>query len=259
MERFDTPKKEISGHWVQAGAVDFTEMVDLMDEFFAAADDAAESVSVSTEEFRGAVHDQIRTEGQWVLVDGRGEGVIHDDERARAMRSAGQAGDVHYFDRGIGRSFQIEDFVATGEFGFDTGMVGGVRERDADLKTRQKFNKELVSAAVGVFDRDNAIPRGKQREERVAYGRHTAGEAGRGFGVFKVADFVFEGGDGGIAIAAVDVTGFFAEGHLKPFLHRVVAVRDAQRDWDLRGAGPVFSLLTGPDGAGCEAGRDWSI
>ena len=57
-------------------------------------------------------------------------------------------------------------------------VVGGVAELHLDADARQEVDEHLVGAAVGVLDRDDAVARREQREERVADRGHAGGEAG---------------------------------------------------------------------------------
>jgi len=79
-ERLHAAQQQISRHRVEARAVDLAEMEDRRDQFARAADHAAERVGMAAQEFGCAVDHQVGSQAQRILVDGRGEGVVHDDD-----------------------------------------------------------------------------------------------------------------------------------------------------------------------------------
>ena len=126
-------------------------------------------------------------------------------------------------------------------------MVGGVAELDLDAEARQEVDEHLVGAAVGVLDRDDAVARREQREERVADGGHAGGEAGGRLRALEDADLLLEGVHGGVGVAAVDVARLAAQGHVQPAVHVRVAERGAVDDRHLRRALHQRLVLAGPD------------
>jgi len=205
---------------------------------------------VAAEKFCGAVNDQVCAEFDGLLVSRRSESIVDNHDRFVAMGGGCQAGEVDYFDGGIGRALQINNLATFTDCGFDCFVVVGIAEFDFDAEARQKFEEEFVGAAVGVLDGDDAVAGGKQREERVADGRHTARETGGSFGVFEVADFFFERGHGGVGVARVNMSGGLTPGYGLPVIDVVVAERDAESYGNLRGALPMLALLSGPDRTG---------
>src|SRR5215212_809472 len=63
---------------------------------------AACDIAVTAQEFRGAVHDQIRPQGQWLLIDWGRKSVIDHDARVVSMRDRRNATDIEYRQRRIG-------------------------------------------------------------------------------------------------------------------------------------------------------------
>ena len=114
---------------------------------------------MAAQKLGGAVQHEVRAQRQRILVDGRGEGVIDDDRRPGPVSRAGEAVQVHDFQRGIGGRFQVKHAAAFGDLRFDGVVIGGVAQADLDLEARQEFGKQDVGAAVGILHRDDAIAR----------------------------------------------------------------------------------------------------
>ena len=112
-----------------------------------------------------------------------------------------------------------------------------------DLKTREELDEQLVRPAIGIFHRNDAIAGREQREQRITDGGHAGSKGGGRLGAFEVPDLIFERSDGWIRIATVDVPAFAAESNFEPLFDRVVPVGDAERDRNLRRAGPALPAL----------------
>ena len=197
---------------------------------------------MTAEKLRGAVHHEIRTELQRVGVNRGGEGVVYDHGRAYLVSRTRQPRQVHNLERRIGRTFQVEQAAAARDFGFNRLVVGRVAQGDLDVQARQELEKNLVGAAVGVFDRDDAVPGAQEGVEGIADGRHAGGKTGGGFGALKLAHLFLEGIDGGVGVAPVDVARFPAQRHVLPLVHVLVTKGDAVHHRHLGGALPEISL-----------------
>src|ERR1051326_5181919 len=128
-------------------------------------------------------------------------------------------------------------------------MIRRIDEGDVDLPSRQEVQKELIRPAIGVLDRDDAIAWREKREERVADRGHPGGEARCGLGALELAHLVFEHGQGGFGVAAVDVTRHALRRDIEPFVDVGVAEGDAVYERQLSRALPeILLLLTSPDG-----------
>ncbi len=70
-------------------------------------------------------HD-IRSELQGVLINRRGEGVVHHHQCADFFRGGGQTFNVDNLDGRVGRRFQVEHLTAFGNLHFYLCIVGGI-------------------------------------------------------------------------------------------------------------------------------------
>ena len=194
----------------QRGAGDLAVVVDRLDEVAPAGQRAAERVGVTAQELRGGVHDQVGAERQRLLVDRRREGVVDDHDRALLVRGRGERLDVDHLQRRVGRRLQVEHVEAAADGALDRLVILGVAQVDVDLLARQQVDEELVRAAVGVLDRDDAPARRQQREQRAANRRHARREGDRVLGPLQVGDLALEGAHRRVGVARVDVAGSVA-------------------------------------------------
>ena len=160
-ERLHAADEQVGGHRVERRAGDLAEVEDLRDECRIARDDAAEGIRVAAEELRGAVEDEIGPEGERALVDGRGKGVVDDDDGPGGMARGGQPLDVQHLERGVGGRLQVEQPGAARDGGLDGVVVAGVLKVHVDADARQELEEDAVGAAVGVADGDDAIARAR--------------------------------------------------------------------------------------------------
>ena len=156
------PQQEVGCHGVQGGAIDLPIVIDLVDQFLPAANHPAQGIGMTAQVLGGAVDHQVGTKLQWVLVDGVAKVLSTTTTAPTACPAACQSGNVHHLGGRVGRAFQVEDFAAFGDLGFDLVVVGGVAKLHLDLKTGQEFAEDHVGAAVGVLDGDDPIPGGEQ-------------------------------------------------------------------------------------------------
>ena len=134
-------------------------------------------------------------------------------------------------------------------------VIGRLAQRALDLEARQKLDKELARAAIGILDRDDPIAWREERKQRVADGGHAGGKAGGGLGPFQDAHLFLERVHRGVGVAAIDVAGLLAARHLQPFVHVSVAKRDALHDRHLGGALNKVFLFSCPNGEGAQVWR----
>ena len=169
------------------------------------------------------------------------------------VRDLGQPLDVDDLQGRVGRCLEVQHLAALLDFLLDGVEIAGVAQANFDVLSRQEFDEDLVGAAVGVLDRNHAIARLEQREQRVADGRHAGGEAGGLFTAVHDADFFLQRPHRWVGVARVDVALFFAERDVEPFVHVVVAeghgIEHGQAD---RALGEQF-FFASPDGVGASA------
>jgi len=236
VQGFHAAEEQVRCHRFQRRAVDLAVMVDAAHQVRVAADDATQRIRVPAEKFRGAVEHQVAAEFEGVLVDRGRKGVVGHDHRTGSVAGRGEAGEVEHLQRGVGGRFQVQDPAAARGAGslpdrrFDLLVVGGIAQRHLYAPVGQKLGEDLVRAAVGVLDRNDAVPGRQEREERVADGRHAGREAGRRGRALQHAHLLLEGLNRRIGVAAVDVARGTALGHVEPGFHVRIAVRRAEND-----------------------------
>ncbi len=246
LEGLEAPQDHVGRGGVQRGAVDLPEVEDPTDQLPRADGHAAHGVRVAVEEFRRAVNDEIGAELEWLLVDRRREGVVHDHDRADRSASLHQALEGEDLESGVGRRLQIEHATALGDLRFDRVPVVGLAELHVDAEARQELGEDLQGAAVGVLDAHHPLARREQGEEGVADGGHSGGEARRRLAAFEGSDLLLEHGHRRVGVARVDVARLLAGRHRVPTVHVIIGIGDAVDHGHGRCAPGLDVFLTSP-------------
>jgi hypothetical protein len=118
------------------------------------------------EEFRGAVDNEVAAQCGGQLIHRRRKGVVGHHDAAVAFGGTAEPLDVDDLERGIGRSFEVQELAAAREFRLNFLDVGGIAQAHVDREPGQEFLEQDVRSAVGVLDADYPVARGKQREQR---------------------------------------------------------------------------------------------
>jgi hypothetical protein len=181
-----------------------------------------------------------------LLIDGRSKSVIDNYKRSVTMGYGSQAGEIDNFDGWIRRALQVDGLAPLADCRFDGRVVGGMAERYLDSESLEEFDKQLVRSAVCILNRNHAIARRQKRKKRIANRGHAAGKTRGGFGRLETSYFLLEGSHRWIGVPAIDMTVRLALRHLQPLVHIVVAKRNAQGYWDLRGPLPTLAALSSP-------------
>lgn len=186
-------------------------------------DDAAQDIAVAADILGGAVNDDVGSVGKGPEEHGGGEGVVDEQTGVVGAAELGKAGDVYDFEEWIGDGLDDEDDGRLfNEHALDGIKVGGVDEEALCAILGPEAVDEGVGGAVAVLGGGDgyAGPDAASSHGEVDCG-HAAGGGERevvcglcGHVVaFEVDDGVLEGGDGRVAVAAVDVeVGVSAEG-----------------------------------------------
>ena len=205
---------------------------------------------MAAQKLRRTVDDDIGAQRQRVLIDRRGEGVVHHDECPRSVRCSGESGNIDDFECGIGRALEIEHGATLEHGALECVMVIRLAQRYLDLIPWQELREQLARPAVRVLDRHHTIAGLEQREQRVADRGHARCEARRRFGVLEEAHLVLERLDGRIRVPAVNVSAGFPERYALPRIQIVIAERDAVYDRDLGRTLEPRLVFAAPDGDG---------
>ena len=109
-------------------------------------------------------------------VDGRGEGVVHDEGHAVTVCHAGEFLYVEHLQRGVGNGFAEEGFCLGAEGGGYLVLAGiGVYEGDADAEFLHRHGEEVVRAAIDARGAYEVVARLANVEHGVEVGRLPAG------------------------------------------------------------------------------------
>src|ERR1035437_674840 len=92
--RVDRSKNGTDG---EVGAPDF------LDQVITTRDDTSRNIRVTSQILRRAMPDEICSQGDRTLIDGRGHRVVNRDQRTVVMRNVGEALDVGQLKKGIDR------------------------------------------------------------------------------------------------------------------------------------------------------------
>ena len=136
--------------------------------------DAGEQVGVAADEFGGAMHDHVRAEGQGLLQQRRGEGVVDADECPGPAAGGAQGGQVGHLEQRVGGGFQPEQ-VCAGDGGLDAGGVGQVDPVDGPAAVLAGVGEQLADPEVAVCRGDDPAAARHQVEHRGDRG-HAGGE-----------------------------------------------------------------------------------
>ena len=116
------------------------------------------------------------------------------------------------------------------------------------MDTRQKTRENFVGAAIGIFDRYNAISWLEQRIKRIADRRHPGRKTGRGFCTFQLAHFFFKYRHSWIRIATVNMAFFLPQSNIVPVVQIIITITDTVHNRNLRRTLPtLFFLFAAPN------------
>ena len=186
------------------------------------------------------VHDEVGAEGERLLEQGSGEGVVDDDEehRAREPRAASTSTSATSSSGFVGDSSQS---IAAPSRAPTTASVSVTSTgRDDDLAGLGAVGQRHEGAVVGRRRHDDAATVGDERERR-RHGRHAGGEH-EGVAALERAERLLERrpgrvADAGVARRPVGVVGRASASAVRPPAHRARAAPDRGRRGGWRGSG----------------------
>ena len=136
--------------------------------------------------------------------DGRGEHVVHHHHRPRRMGKLGDSGQVDHLEPGVGNAFQKNQPRAGRDRRAPLVQIGPVNQNHRHAKAAQHFLEHVEARPEQRPRRDHPVTGLAQRHQGARHRRHAAGGGKGGLASFQRGDPVFEGGNGGIAVAGID-------------------------------------------------------
>ena len=112
-------------------------------------DGSAHRRGVSVHILGSGVHHDVGSPFEGTAIDGRGEGIVHDEGHAVAMGDAGELLNVQHFERGIGDGF-TEQGLGIGTEGFADFLlrIVGVDEGHVNAHLLHRHAEEVERASV---------------------------------------------------------------------------------------------------------------
>src|SRR5207302_6335262 len=171
----------------------------------------------------------VRTEAGRAEEDRRRERGVDRQTRAVRMREGGEGGDVVDAQQRVGDRLGVQEAGRLGaERALDRRVVGGVDEDDVRLALPGPALEQRPRLSVAVLLRDDPSIRGDragvdERRDR----RHPGDKTGDHLDALDLGEGALERGDGGRAVAAVDVSGPLVPEDGVLLRHRVVGEGDA--------------------------------
>ena len=126
-------------------------------EFALVDDDSAESRSVSADEFRRRMDDDIGAVLDRTDQVGRAEGVVDDDRQSVLMRKLRNRVDIRNIAVRVAESLEVDRLCVRSDRAFDFGEIMRIYKCRADSELCECVGKEIVGSAVDGFLRNDVI------------------------------------------------------------------------------------------------------
>ncbi len=179
---------------------------------------AGEQIVVAAQVLGGAVDDQVCAQGDRVLVDGRGEGIVDNHDRASCLARGGQLRQVDDPQEWVGGSFHV-DQVAAGPNSLQQAiLIQRVAHHTLDAKPGQNLGEMKIGRPIRIADAHCPVPRAKERHQGGVDGGHAGGETQAGLRSLQRRHLGLEMPFGRVGIATVGVSRALMDGHLPPAL-----------------------------------------
>ena len=187
-------------------------------EVAAVHDGAAHRCGVPVHVFRGGVGHDVGPPLEGAAVDGRGEGVVHDERHAVAVGHPGEAFDVEHVSARVREGLAEEALRVRPEGGLDALVLPfRVHEGAFDAQLLHRHAEEVERAAVDGVAGDEVVARLADVEHGVEVGRLPRGGQDGPHAPFQPCDFVGHGVAGGVLQAGIEIARVFQveePGHL---------------------------------------------
>ena len=195
-----------AGHNLQA------EHPDVHAEFRRTHHKARDHVAVAVEVLGGGVNHHVGAQRQRGLQRGGGKGVVthHLDVGVIGMGDLRHSGDIGNLQVGVGRGFQIHGAGVLLQGGLHGVQVGGVHEADLYAIAGHAVIQQREGAAVQRTVGHNVLAGAGNRPQGRGNGAHTGSGCHAGLAALQRRHFILQNGDGGVAQAGIDVTGFLS-------------------------------------------------
>ena len=175
----------------------------LAHELARAADHAAKAAPAAIDVLRGGIDDDVGALLGRAGKDRGREHVVHDDQRARRVRDAGDTGDVHHLQHRVRHAFKEHDAGAGRDRRLPFGQVGAVHQRHIHPEAREDV-ENVKARSEQLPRRHHPVAGLDQRHHRAVDGRH-AGRCGEGvLGPFQRRHSVLEHPARRVAVAGID-------------------------------------------------------
>ena len=202
---------------------------------------AAQDVGMAAEILGHAVDDDIGAQGQRLLQDGGGEGVIDDQEGADGLGDGGNGGDIDQFQHRVGGRLDPEHPGAGGHGATKVLGIEAVNVSEFNPARLVDGLEKAEGAAVNLGCRDDVIAGLEGRHRRIA-GGHPRAERQAVLALFERGQAGLQRGARGVGRTAV------FEGRRDADL--LEGVSDGGVDRHDHGSGVGIDGLAGADGAG---------
>ena len=184
---------------------------------------AAYAGGVSVHVFSGRMHHDVGSPFEGAAVDGRGEGIVHDEGHAMRVGDAGKLLNVQHFERGVGDGFAKQSLgIGTEGFADFLFRIVGVDEGHVDAQLLHGHAKEVERAAVDGRRAYEMVARLADVEHGIEVGGLSAGSQHGAYATFQCGNLGGHGVVRGILEAGVEVTAVFQVEEAGHLLARVI-------------------------------------
>ena len=135
---FHSPQQVVCVRRSESRTIDLPEMVQPLDQLFAAAGRTAQRIGVTTQKLGRAVQNEIRTELERVLIDRCCKRIIDRDDCANSMGGSGEPRDVHVVEATPPGVFDQAAINAVKHWRYAPLLVNGAAV-DVPVRTRMRF------------------------------------------------------------------------------------------------------------------------
>ena len=203
----------------------------LVDPLLVRQDDAAEATALAVDVLGGRIDDDVSAEFQRLLLQRRGEDIVHHQPRADRIGDRCHRRDVDHFERRVRRAFEEEQFRVWLDRLFPVADIGAVDQRRFDaVFGRQRLHYPAAGAEQRAR-RNDMVAGPEAAQDGGRNSGHARRRRPRVLGALQRAHALFEHVDGGIGVPRIDEARLLAlEARLGGFGRVVdIALREVDR------------------------------
>ena len=141
-----------------------------------ADDRARDQVGVAAEVLRRAVNDQVRPERERILVDGRRERVVDDEDRSAGVAGLSPTREVVHVEQGVRGTLEPGDPRSLRQERLGLARLPVAHESHGNAELREEVGQDGKRAAVQHVERDDLVSGLEQREEKARERAHPGTE-----------------------------------------------------------------------------------